>query len=132
MFSVAIALGSSTWCRPGRPTVQAKVVEIVRGLGMEPLLLTIPAQKPVRSAVIPIAGMCPGMWPATKCSGPWLFPIRIGAVVKPAICWLCEELMHAEIEQIILVVNEVGHCNPGVRLVPRSACYVRSWTPPPK
>lgn len=85
---------------------QAKVVEIVRGLGMEPLLLTIPAQKPVRSAVIPIAGMCPGMWPATKCSGPWLFPIRIGAVVKPAICWLCEELMHAEIEQIILVVNE--------------------------
>ena len=29
---------------------------------MEPLALTIPAQKPVRLAVIPIAGACPGMW----------------------------------------------------------------------
>jgi len=82
---------------------------VVQSLGMEPLALTIPAQKPVRLAVIPIAGACPGMWPATKLGGPWLFPIRLGGgeAVKPAICWLCEELIAAEIEKIILIVNEV-------------------------
>lgn len=81
-------------------------MKIVKDLGMEPLRLTIPAHKPARSAVVPIAGSCPGLWPATKCTGPWLFPIRIGEMVKPAICWLCEELVAAEIDQIILVVNE--------------------------
>merc|ERR1712107_37647 len=73
---------------------------------MEPLRLTIPSQKPVRTAVIPIAGACPAMWPATKCTGPWLFPIRVGELVKPAICWLCEELVAAGIDRICLVVTK--------------------------
>lgn len=85
---------------------QGEVMKIVKGLGMEPLKLTIAAQKPVRTAVVPIAGTSTSIWPATKCMGPWLFPVRIGEMVKPAICWLCEELVQAEIEQIILVVNE--------------------------
>lgn len=85
---------------------QERVMELVASLGMDPLSLTISAQKSVRTAVIPIAGSCVDMWPATKCIGPWMFPIRMGDMVKPAICWLCEELMDAEIEQIILVVNE--------------------------
>ncbi len=33
-------------------------------------------------------GACSGMWPATKCVGPWLFPLRKHRVVKPAIAWL--------------------------------------------
>ncbi|CAE8585415.1 unnamed protein product, partial [Polarella glacialis] len=67
-----------------------KVMQIVRDLGMEPLRLTINASKPVRTAIIPLAGASPGMWPASKCVGPWLFPVRMGEAVKPAICWLCE------------------------------------------
>jgi len=85
---------------------QEIVMEIVKKLGMEPLKLTIPAQKPVRTAVVPIAGACTGMWPATKCVGPWLFPVRLGEAVKPAICWICEELVDAGIEKIIFVVNQ--------------------------
>jgi len=86
---------------------QDEVMKIVQGLGMEPLRLTIPASKAVRTAVLPIAGFCSGMWPATKCIGPWLFPVCRDEAVKPAICWICEELLSAGIEQIILVVNEV-------------------------
>eukprot|EP00747_Dinoflagellata_sp_TGD_P022884 gnl/TRDRNA2_/TRDRNA2_129391_c0_seq2.p1 gnl/TRDRNA2_/TRDRNA2_129391_c0~~gnl/TRDRNA2_/TRDRNA2_129391_c0_seq2.p1 ORF type:complete len:656 (+),score=114.18 gnl/TRDRNA2_/TRDRNA2_129391_c0_seq2:66-2033(+) len=85
---------------------QTEAMKIVTGLGMEPLRLTLVAQKSVRTAVVPIAGACPGMWPATKCSGPWLFPIRTGEAVKPAICWICEELISAGIDKIILIVNE--------------------------
>jgi len=85
---------------------QEEVLSIVTRLGMEPFRLTIPASKKVRSAIVPVAGFCPLMWPATKCIGPWLFPIARGLVVKPAICWLCEELVDAGIERIILVVNE--------------------------
>lgn len=85
---------------------QDEVVKIVQGLGMEPLRLTLAASKSVRLAIVPIAGFCPAMWPATKCAGPWLFPIVQGKAVKPAICWLCEELIAAGIERIFFVVSE--------------------------
>ncbi|CAE7254847.1 hasC1, partial [Symbiodinium microadriaticum] len=84
---------------------QEEVVRIVKSLGMEPLELTIPEQKAVRTAIVPIAGACPGIWPATKCVGPWLFPVRSRGLVKPAIAWLCEEMSAAGIEKILLVVN---------------------------
>jgi len=87
------------------PADQDEVVKIVKSLNMEPLKLTIPRQKAVRTAIVPIAGACSGMWPATKCVGPWLFPLRKHRVVKPAIAWLCEELVEAGIERILLVVN---------------------------
>ncbi|CAE8703421.1 unnamed protein product, partial [Polarella glacialis] len=83
-----------------------KVMQIVRDLGMEPLRLTINASKPVRTAIIPLAGASPGMWPASKCVGPWLFPVRMGEAVKPAICWLCEELVAAGIERIVMVTSQ--------------------------
>lgn len=85
---------------------QDEVMKIVQQLGMQPLRLTIAATKAVRVAVLPLAGFCAAMWPATKCCGPWLFPIRQGEAVKPAICWICEELIAAEIDRIIFVVNE--------------------------
>lgn len=34
-----------------------------------------------------LVGACSGMWPATKCVGPWLFPVRKQRMVKPAIAW---------------------------------------------
>ncbi|CAJ1403649.1 unnamed protein product [Effrenium voratum] len=86
-------------------TDQEEAMTIVKSLGMEPLKLTIPKQKAVRIAIVPIAGACAGMWPATKCVGPWLFPVRRFSSVKPAIAWLCEELVAAGIERILLVVN---------------------------
>lgn len=85
---------------------QEAAMTIVKGLGMDPLKLTIPAQKPVRMAVVPVAGACTGIWPATKCVGPWLFPVAVDEVVKPAICCLCEELVAAGVERILLVVAE--------------------------
>ncbi|CAK9052597.1 unnamed protein product [Durusdinium trenchii] len=85
---------------------QEEAVKIVKSLNMEPLKLTIPKQKAVRTAIVPIAGACSGMWPATKCVGPWLFPVRKQRMVKPAIAWLCEELVEAGLERILLVVNQ--------------------------
>lgn len=84
---------------------QEEVMKIVKSMAMEPLKLTIPKQKAVRTAIVPVAGACSGMWPATKCVGPWLFPVRKHRMVKPAVAWLCEELVDAGIERILLVVN---------------------------
>eukprot|EP00929_Paragymnodinium_shiwhaense_P101365 TRINITY_DN64388_c0_g1_i2.p1 TRINITY_DN64388_c0_g1~~TRINITY_DN64388_c0_g1_i2.p1 ORF type:complete len:552 (-),score=107.33 TRINITY_DN64388_c0_g1_i2:37-1692(-) len=85
---------------------QDAAMKIVESLGMVPLRLTIPASKAVRTAVMPVAGFCSGMWPVTKSTGPWLFPVCVGEAVKPAICWLCEDLIAAGIERIVLIVNE--------------------------
>eukprot|EP00927_Polykrikos_kofoidii_P076588 TRINITY_DN73653_c0_g1_i1.p1 TRINITY_DN73653_c0_g1~~TRINITY_DN73653_c0_g1_i1.p1 ORF type:complete len:713 (-),score=115.48 TRINITY_DN73653_c0_g1_i1:82-2163(-) len=87
-------------------SAQDEAMKIVEKLGMSPLRLTISPSKSVRIAVVPIAGFSHGLWPATKCCGPWLFPIRGNDAVKPAICWLCEDLVAAGIEKIVLVVNE--------------------------
>ncbi|CAE7179844.1 hasC1, partial [Symbiodinium pilosum] len=84
---------------------QEEVVKIVKSLGMEPLKLTIPEQKAVRTAIIPIAGACPGIWPATKCVGPWLFPVRSRGLVKPAIAWQLTWAGLGPKEKILLVVN---------------------------
>lgn len=88
---------------------QEEVAKIVKDLGMVPIQLTLEATKAVRTAVVPLAGFTPSMWPATKCSQPWLFPVCADpeqAIIKPAVCWLCEELVNAGMERILMIVNE--------------------------
>lgn len=77
-----------------------------QGIGHGPSPPQPSGAEKVRTAVVPVAGATPGMWPATKIGGPWLFPVRVGDAVKPAICWLCEDLIDAGIEKIIFIVSQ--------------------------
>ncbi|MBN2147635.1 MAG: GHMP kinase [Anaerolineales bacterium] len=90
------------------PADQQAVVEIIeRDLGMPCLKLSLhPAQK-VRKAVIPAAGFGTRLFPASKATKKELFPVidRDG-IAKPAILYIVEEALQAEIEEVIIIVQQ--------------------------
>lgn len=84
---------------------QSRVVEILeQELHLPCLKLNFGANHCVRKAVIPCAGYCAALFPATKvCKAP-LFPIldRDG-LVKPAILVTVEEALEAGLDEVVII-----------------------------
>ncbi|MAE65204.1 MAG: GHMP kinase [Phycisphaeraceae bacterium] len=86
---------------------QERVIEILsRDLGLSCLKLTIQATRPVRKAVIPVAGFGTRLFPASKAIKKELFPIidRDGRA-KPVVQAIVEEALSAGIDEICLIVQ---------------------------
>ncbi len=76
-------------------------------LGMRAYELTIEPTKPIKKAIIPVAGNATRMYPISKCVKKAFLPIiDEDGIIKPAILSLIEELDSAGIEQICLIIDE--------------------------
>ena len=76
-------------------------------LKMDAFCLTIERTKPVKKAIIPVAGNGTRMFPITKCVKKAFLPIiDSDGVIKPVILCLAEELYDAGIEEICLIIDE--------------------------
>ncbi|MBR3270010.1 GHMP kinase [Candidatus Saccharibacteria bacterium] len=76
-------------------------------LGMDAYTLTIEETKPIKKAIIPVAGNGTRMFPITKCIKKAFLPvIDDDGIIKPVILSLAEEISDAGIEEICLVIDE--------------------------
>ena len=76
-------------------------------LKMDSYELTIEPTKPVRKAIIPVAGNGTRMYPITKCIKKAFLPIvDSDGIVKPVILSLIEEVVEAGIEEVCLIIDE--------------------------
>ena len=76
-------------------------------LKMDAYDLTIDQTKPIKKAIIPVAGNGTRMFPITKCFKKAFLPIVDGdGIVKPVILSLIEEVIDAGIEEVCLVIDE--------------------------
>lgn len=91
----------------------AKSQEIIKNyineeLKMDAYTLTIPKSKPIKKAIIPVAGNGTRMFPITKLLRKAFLPIvDSDGILKPAIMCLLEELDNAGIEEICLVIDRI-------------------------
>lgn len=76
-------------------------------LGMDAYTLTIEETKPIKKAIIPVAGNGTRMFPITKCIKKAFLPvIDSDGIIKPVILSLAEEISDAGIEEICLVIDK--------------------------
>lgn len=76
-------------------------------LHMDAYTLTIEQTKPVKKAIIPVAGNGTRMFPITKCIKKAFLPIvDSDGIVKPVILSLIEEVIDAGIEEVCLIIDE--------------------------
>lgn len=87
---------------------QQAVIEILeRDLGVKCLELTVRPGQQVRKAVIPAAGFGTRLFPASKATKKELFPIiDQDGIAKPAILLIVEEALEADLEEVIIIVQE--------------------------
>ena len=86
---------------------QRKIQEYFKDkLNMSAYTLTIEATKPVKKAIIPVAGNGIRMYPITKCIKKSFLPVIDNGLVKPTILCLMEEIVKAGIEEICLIIDE--------------------------
>ncbi len=75
-------------------------------LHMDSYILTIPQTKPIKKAIIPVAGNGTRMYPITKLLKKAFIPIiDDDGILKPAIMSLLEELDDAGLEEICLIID---------------------------
>ena len=74
-------------------------------LGMKAYTLTLPATKPVKKAIIPVAGNGTRMFPITKCIKKAFLPVVDKGIIKPVILCLIEEIVKAGIEEVCLIID---------------------------
>ncbi len=76
-------------------------------LKMDAFNLTIEHTKPVKKAIIPVAGNGTRMYPITKSIKKAFLPIiDEDGIIKPVILCLLEEVINAGIEEVCLVIDE--------------------------
>ena len=76
-------------------------------LKMDAYDLTIDQTKPIKKAIIPVAGNGTRMFPITKCFKKAFLPIvDTDGIVKPVILSLIEEVIDAGIEEVCLIIDE--------------------------
>ena len=76
-------------------------------LKMDAYELTIDQTKPIKKAIIPVAGNGTRMFPITKCFKKAFLPIvDSDGIVKPVILSLIEEVVDAGIEEVCLIIDE--------------------------
>lgn len=76
-------------------------------LHMDAYSLTIEETKPIKKAIIPVAGNGTRMFPITKCVKKAFLPIiDSDGIIKPVILSLAEEISDAGIEEICLVIDK--------------------------
>ena len=75
-------------------------------LNMQAYTLTIDETKPVKKAIIPVAGNGTRMYPITKCIKKAFLPIVDKGIVKPVILCLVEEVIKAGIEEVCLIIDD--------------------------
>lgn len=87
---------------------QQKIKEYFeKTLKMDAYTLTIEHTKPVKKAIIPVAGNGTRMFPITKSIKKAFLPIiDDDGIIKPVILCLLEEVINAGIEEICLVIDE--------------------------
>ena len=74
-------------------------------LGMHAYTLTLPSTKPVKKAIIPVAGNGTRMFPITKCIKKAFLPVVHEGIIKPVILCLIEEIVKAGIEEVCLIID---------------------------
>lgn len=85
---------------------QLALRDYLNEIGLEAFTFIIRAQRSIRKAIIPVAGYGTRMFPATKVIKKELLPVvDKDGIVKPALLILLNELEHAGIEEIALVIN---------------------------
>jgi len=85
---------------------QTKLLEYLKGQGLQAYTLTIKPKHTIRKAVVPVAGFGTRLYPATRCLKKDFFPvIDKDGVVKPVILIILEELMKSGIEEVCLVLG---------------------------
>ena len=76
-------------------------------LHMEAYTLTVEKTKPVKKAIIPVAGNGTRLFPITRCTNKAFLPIvDSDGILKPVILTLIEEIVNAGIEEVCLVIDE--------------------------
>lgn len=75
-------------------------------LHMHAYVLTIEPTKPVKKAIIPVAGNGTRMFPITKCIKKAFLPVVDKGIIKPVILCLIEEVINAGIEEVCLIIDE--------------------------
>lgn len=85
---------------------QEKLLEYLKGKGLQAYGLTIKPKHTIRKAIVPVAGFGTRLYPATRCLKKDFFPVidKDGAV-KPVILIILEELVKSGIEEICLVLG---------------------------
>lgn len=79
----------------------------IEKLHMEAYTLTIEKTKPVKKAIIPVAGNGTRLFPLTRCINKAFLPIvDSNGIIKPVILSLIEEIIDAGIEEVCLVIDE--------------------------
>lgn len=79
---------------------------LINELGMPAYTLTISKTKPIRKAIIPVAGNGTRMYPMTKIIRKAFLPVPgKDNIIKPAIMSLLEELDDSGIEKICLIID---------------------------
>lgn len=85
---------------------QEALCAYLKGRGLEAFSFTIPAQRSIRKAIIPVAGYGTRMFPATKVIKKELLPVvDKDGIIKPALLILLQEIERAGIEEIGLIIN---------------------------
>lgn len=85
---------------------QAKLLEYLKGKGLQAYSLTIKPKHTIRKAIVPVAGFGTRLYPATRCLKKDFFPvIDKDGMVKPVILIILEELVKSGIEEICLVLG---------------------------
>lgn len=85
---------------------QEALCAYLKGRGLEAFCFTIPAQRSIRKAIIPVAGYGTRMFPATKVIKKELLPVvDKDGIIKPALLILLQEIERAGIEEIGLIIN---------------------------
>ena len=116
-YIISLSYGRKGVGSQGDGTVQvlakdAKSQELIKKyfeetLHMPAYNLTIEKTKPVKKAIIPVAGNGTRMYPITKCIKKAFLPVMDEKnIVKPSILYLVEELDEAGIEEIYLIIDE--------------------------
>ncbi len=85
---------------------QEALCAYLKSKGLEAFCFTIPAQRSIRKAIIPVAGYGTRMFPATKVVKKELLPVvDKDGIAKPALLILLQEIERAGIEEIGLIIN---------------------------
>ena len=75
-------------------------------LHMHAYTLNVEATKPVKKAIIPVAGNGTRMFPITRCIKKAFLPVIDKGIIKPVILCLVEEVIKAGIEEVCLIIDE--------------------------
>lgn len=86
---------------------QQRLVDLLRGRGLEAYALTIQPKHTIRKAIIPVAGFGTRLYPVTRGVRKEFIPVvDQDGMVKPIILVLLEQLLNSGIEEICIILGD--------------------------